>query len=345
MTFDELLATYEPRLTAAFREAIDEIRSSIVLARVIERLERGDINGAVEAMQIESEAFSALEIALQEAFNAGGTNAVVELPKVTDPQGNRVIWRFGVRNPAAEAILRELSSTMVTHITDDQRQGIRQALEAGLTRGANPRSTALDVVGRVNRVSKQREGGVIGLTRHQIAFIERARVNLASGDPELMKQYFELKTRDKRFDRTIVAAMREGKPITGDALSKVIGRLRDKNLLLRAEMLARTETMMALGSARDEAMRQQIESGKVQAQDVTPTWQTAGDNRVRHTHRSLNGQTVAFGETFVSPSGARLRYPGDPQAPISETSGCRCRLQYKIDYIGAVTRRYRAEMA
>ncbi|RVJ72229.1 phage minor head protein [Sinorhizobium medicae] len=344
MTFDELLATYEPRLAAAFREAIEEIKSSIVLARVIERLERGDVNGAVEAMQIEPEAFSALVIALQEAFNAGSTNAVGELPKVMDPQGNRVIWRFGVRNPVAEAILRELSSTMVTHITDDQRQGIRQALEQGLARGANPRSTALDVVGRQSRVTGRREGGVIGLTRYQIEFIERARIHLASGDPEQMKRHFELKTRDKRFDRTVMAAIRAEKPVAGEALTKVIGRLRDKNLLFRGEMLARTETMMALSSARDEAMRQQIEAGKVQAQDVTKVWHSADDSSVRHTHRVLNGKSVGMDEVFQSPSGAFLRFPGDPRAPIPEISGCRCRLEYKVDHIGAVVRRYRAEV-
>ncbi len=345
MTFDELLRHYETELAAAFREACDAIKSSIVLARVIERLERGDINGAVEAMQIEPEAFSALEIALQEAFNAGGTNAVGELPKVMDPQGNRVIWRFGVRNPVAEAVLRELSSTMVTHITDDQRQGIREALAQGLASGANPRATALDVVGRQNRVTGRREGGVIGLTRYQIEFIERARIHLASGDPELMNRYFELKTRDKRFDRTVMAAIRAGKPVTGETLTRIIGRLRDKNLLLRGEMLARTETMMALSSARDEAMRQQIEAGKVQAQDVTKTWRSAGDSRVRHTHRVLNGNTVGMDEVFQSPSGALLRFPGDPRAPVSEISGCRCRLEYKVDHIGAVVRRYRAEVA
>jgi hypothetical protein len=345
VTFDELLATYEPRFAAAFREAIDEIRSSVVLARVIERLERGDINGAVEAIQIEPEAFSVLEIALQEAFNAGGTNAVGELPKVMDPQGNRVIWRFGVRNPVAEAILRDLSSTMVTHITNDQREGIRQALEQGLARGANPRSTALDVVGRQSRVTGRREGGVMGLTRYQIEFIERARVHLASGDPELMNRYFELKTRDKRFDRTVMAAIKAGKPVTGETLAKIIGRLRDKNLLLRGEMLARTETMMALGSARDEAMRQQIESGKVAAQDVKKRWHSAGDSRVRHTHRVLNGQAVGVDEMFQSPSGAMLRYPGDPRAPISEISGCRCWCEYDVDYISAGLRRYRARAA
>ena len=64
MTFDELLSTYEPRLAAAFREAIETIKSTIVLGRVVERLERGDINGAVGAMQIEPEAFSALTRAM-----------------------------------------------------------------------------------------------------------------------------------------------------------------------------------------------------------------------------------------------------------------------------------------
>lgn len=343
MTFDELLDTFEPKLAAAFREAVEAIKSSIVIARVVERLERHDISGAVEAMQIEPEAFAALDLALQEAFNAGGINAVGEFPTVKDDQGNRVIWRFGVRNPSAEAILRDLSSTMVTHVTEDQKLGIRYALEQGLARGSNPRSTALDVVGRQSKITGRRGGGVIGLTRHQIEYIERARENLRSGDPDLMKQYMALKTRDRRFDRTVALAIREGKPVPLDMLSKIIGRLSDKALLLRGEMLSRTETMMALGSSRDEAMRQQIEAGKIAGQDVRKIWRSAGDSRVRHTHKALNGKSVGMDEAFVS-SGAVIRFPGDPKAPISETSGCRCRLQYKVDYIGAGVRRFRAEM-
>ncbi len=129
MTFEDLLDTYEPKLAAAFREGIEEIKSSIVLARVVERLERGDVGGAIEAMLIEPEAFAALDLALQEAFNAGGINAIGELPTIRDPNGAKVVFRFGVRNPEAERILRDLSSTMVTHITEDQREGVRYALE------------------------------------------------------------------------------------------------------------------------------------------------------------------------------------------------------------------------
>jgi hypothetical protein len=345
MTFEELLATYEPRLAGAFRQAIEEIKSGIVLRVVVERLERGDINGAIQAMHLDPEAFTALEVALTEAFNAGGINAVGELPSLAEPDGARVIWRFGVRNPVAEAILRDLSSSMVTHITEDQRQGVRFALEQGLARGANPRSTALDVVGRQNRITGRREGGVIGLTLHQIEYIERARQNLASGDPARMRQYLSLETRDKRFDRSVLKAIREGKPLSIEAQQTIVGRLHDKNLLLRGEMLARTETMMALGSAREEAMRQQIDGGKIEAQDVKKRWHSAGDNRVRHTHRVLNGQAVGINELFQSPSGAMLRFPGDPRAPINEISGCRCWCEYDVDYIAAGLRRYRARAA
>jgi hypothetical protein len=41
MTFDELLAKYEPAHAAAFRQALEEIKSGIVLRVVVERLERG----------------------------------------------------------------------------------------------------------------------------------------------------------------------------------------------------------------------------------------------------------------------------------------------------------------
>ena len=345
MTFEELLNQFEPKIAAAFREAIDDIKSAVVLARVVERLERGDINGAIRALQIEGDAFSALELALGETFNAGGINAVAALPKVTDPQGNRVIWRFGVRNPEAERLLRLQSSLLVTRITEDQREGIRYALKQGLSQGRNPRSTALDVVGRVSKVTGRREGGLIGLTQRQIEFVERARLNLLSGDPEAMKQYLQLKTRDKRFDRTVIAAIKAEKPVSAEAVSDIIGRLNDKNLQLRGEMLARTETMTALGTARDEAMRQQIEAGKVAIDDVQKIWRSASDSRVRHTHRSLSGQSVGMSGSFTSSSGATLRYPGDPSAPASEIVGCRCWLQYKVDYMGSVVRQFRAEAA
>lgn len=47
---EQLLFDLTPMLRAAFMDAIDDIRSNIVLRRIVERLERGDINGAIAAI-------------------------------------------------------------------------------------------------------------------------------------------------------------------------------------------------------------------------------------------------------------------------------------------------------
>lgn len=56
------------------------------------------------------------------------------------------------------------------------------------------------------------------------------------------------------------------------------------------------------------------------------TWVTRGDSRVRPLHRRLHGKTRRFGQDFFRwpYMGARLRYPGDPEAPLEATANCRC---------------------
>ncbi|ADH63097.1 hypothetical protein Mesil_1199 [Allomeiothermus silvanus DSM 9946] len=62
-------------------------------------------------------------------------------------------------------------------------------------------------------------------------------------------------------------------------------------------------------------------------------WLTARDNRVRvahgssrFDHRRMDGVIVPIGEFFITPSGSRLRYPGDRSlgAPAGEVVNCRC---------------------
>lgn len=334
-SFDQLLDKYEPVLKAAFLEAIADIRSRVTLKLLAERLERGDVAGALDVLHIEREAFGKLELAFAEAYNAGGIDLADGL-KLRDPQGQRIVFRFAVRNPEAEAWLAEHSATMVTRIVEDQRQGIRQALTEGLAAGQNPRRTAIDVVGRVSRVTQKREGGIIGLTAPQAEYVASARQELISGD---LGAYLARERRDKRFDGAVRKALAEGRALDAASVDRITGRYADRLLALRGEMLSRTETMMALGKSRDDAMRQAIASGKVDPMFVTKRWRSAGDDRVRHTHRALNGDEVGFYESFRSPSGATLRFPGDPEAPISETSGCRCSMEFRIDYTAQLIRR------
>ncbi|MER8471544.1 hypothetical protein [Mesorhizobium sp. M1405] len=89
------------------------------------------------------------------------------MPALRDPSGFQVVLRWDARNMAAETWLREHSAQLVTNIVADQQIAIRAAFSEGLARGTNPTRTALEVVGRINRVTGSREGGVIGLTTVQ----------------------------------------------------------------------------------------------------------------------------------------------------------------------------------
>ncbi len=348
MNLDELLAKYEPRVAQAFREAIEAIKSAAVLKTIVERLERGDITGAVDALQVEPEAFASLELALREAFNAGGVNMVQSLPSLMSPDGTRVLFQFGVRNIEAERLIREQSSTLVTNISEDQRHALRSAFETGLAAGKNPTATALDVIGRVNRVTGRREGGTIGLNARQVEFIygdKGARANLLSGDPVRMRSYLDLKTRDKRFDRSVLAAIKEGRAVDADIVTKIVGRLNDKNLQLRAETIGLEETRKALFSVRDNAIRQQIDAGKIDADLVTKTWKRSPADHPRLQHTMISGTSVQLDQPFTMPDGTQLMYPHDPDAPARHTIGCHCRVEYDIDYIAAGLRRYRVRAA
>lgn len=339
---EQLFATHDQRLLRAFLESVYALRDSIPLNVVEARLAAGDISGAIAAMNLDADAFSSFELALAETYHAGGAGEAGNLPMVKGPDGNRVVFRWGVRNPEAEAWLAQHSSTLVTRIVEDQREAIRAALAEGMSEGDNPRQTALAVVGRVNRVNGRREGGVIGITSAQERYVANARRELLSGDPEEMKSYLLRERRDKRFDAQIKRAIQAAKPLPREAVEKIVARYSDRLLALRGEMLARTETMMAIAQSRQDAIQQQINQGKLDARDVTKIWHSAKDERTRFTHRALDGVQVEMGAYFQSPSGATLRFPGDPEAPASETVGCRCWLEYKIDYIGQVVRRNKA---
>jgi len=329
--FALLLDRYHPVLRAAFLDAIADIRSQVILRLLVERLERSDVQGALDVLNIERAAFGGLEIAIAEVYNAGGIGMAEEM-RLHDPEGNRVVFRFGVRNPEAEAWLREHSSRLVTRIVEDQRVGIQLALSEGLMQGQNPRTTALDVVGRINRITGRREGGLIGLTAQQEQFVATARQQLLSGDPAQLRAYLTRERRDKRFDRAVAKAIREGKPLDRETVNRIVGRYADRLLALRGEMLARSETLTALNGARNQAMRQAIAEGKVRAEFVFKTWRATHDGRTRFTHRVLDRQRVQMDEAFVSPSGARLMFPGDPAAPAHEHVGCRCTMEMTIDF-------------
>lgn len=327
-----LIEAWAPQIARAFLEAFALVRDRAQIGLIGTMLERGDYEGSIRAVGLDPAAFRVLDTTLARAFEAGGGATATAIPANRTASGHRLDVLFNARNPEAEEWLRTHSATLISEIVDDQRTMIRQHLTAGMEKGKNPRTVALDLVGRINATTRRREGGAIGLTASQETWVRNYEAELAAGDPKALTRTL----RDKRFDRTVAKAIREGAPIPPETLAKMVAAYRNRALRYRGEAIGRTEAMAALHQAQDESFRQAIAAGQVDPRDVRKVWHSAGDRRVRDTHRILNGESVGFTQSFTSPSGARLRYPGDARAPAAEIIQCRCWCEYRIDFLANV---------
>lgn len=109
--------------------------------------------------------------------------------------------------------------------------------------------------------------------------------------------------------------------LQGDSIPKIAQRL--ENILgmdhRAAVRSARTATTAAECAGRLDTYKYAESLGiKLQKQ-----WLATLDDRTRHAHRQLDGQTVDIGKNFEI-DGYELEYPGDPKAPGYLIYNCRC---------------------
>jgi hypothetical protein len=109
-----------------------------------------------------------------------------------------------------------------------------------------------------------------------------------------------------------------------DRIQKVMGET-----LTRAKTIAQTERTRALNGTRvSEAIRQYLKDYDKAVQGhrkrpEVPVFQWVNPLRAkepRHMHVAISGDRREVGEEFLP----GLRYPGDPNAPPSETVNCHC---------------------
>jgi hypothetical protein len=327
--FEKLISAWDPVLRRAFLDSIYTMRDMAQVDHIATMLKRGDVEGALRGVGLDPVAFRAFDKSLTDAFEAGGKFTSGALPIVRLADGFKVTFQFNIRNPAAEKWLAEHSSTLVAEILDDQRSMIRDHLRAGMAAGNNPRTTALDLVGRIG-ASGRREGGVIGLTSSQEQWVRNYAAELASDNP---RAALARTLRDKRFDRAVSKAADSGEPIPADLIDKMVTSYTNRALQYRAEAIARSEAMAALHEAQDQAMQQAVDTGAISQDQVTETWHTAEDSRVRDSHDTMDGQEIAMGEIFVTGNGVELEYPGDPNGPAEEIINCRCWREFNVDFL------------
>lgn len=206
------------------------------------------------------------------------------------------------------AALQEHRLRLVQGFTQEQTQVAQTAIHRGLLDGRNP----------VAQAREFREN--IGLTPKQEAIVSNYRRLLTNQD----RAALDRKLRDARFDSTVDRSITSGVKLTPDQIDKMVGRYRERMVKLRAETIARTESMRALSTGQDAMYRQAVEEGTLGKDEVELEWVTAKDERVRPSHMVMDGQRRKIGEPFVTGLGNLLYYPRDPFGVAEDTIECRC---------------------
>ena len=319
--FEELLDRMTPAVRDAFIAAIENIRNTANLREIEEYLGAGDVDAVLGALNLQPEYFAGVRDAIDEAFVKGGQMPVSLRTSLSAIPFNRRHW-------AAEEWAQRNGSRFIVDVTESTREGVREAVVAGLQQGTGPGPLARQLVGTVNASTRKRQGGILGLTRQQAKWVMNARLELESLSPA----YFKRNARDRRFDATIRKAIKAGKPLAKADIDRIVRRYSDGLLSYRAGIVARTEAHQALNAGRMEAMRQTAENADVPLSQIEMKWQATKDLRTRDTHRGMGGQTAPFGGVFVSPNGAVMGYPGDTSrgASSSEVVACRCTVTFEI---------------
>lgn len=305
---DDLIRRMEPKVRRGFLAAVARAKQTNTLDELAELIQAGRI-----------------ETAIQAAARAGATSIADVANTVMVETGRELAQQmtaaFGVTvsfdqaNERAVRIMRDARLRLIREFTDGQRRATRDALIDGINRGLNPREQA-----RAFRSS-------IGLTQRQEAAVQNYRRLLQQNSREALTR----ELRDRRFDRTVSRAARTGEPLPESQIERMTTRYRERYLKYRSEVIGRTEALRAVNQGTEESVQQAIDEGIVNPDGTDRTWMTAGDTRVREpAHTSMHGQVRPVGEPFSSGLGNMLRYPGDPEAPASETIQCRCVVTTRI---------------
>lgn len=323
----------EDAIRKAFQQSIANMKGA-KLSDLIKAIEAKDIDAAIKILKIDRTSLSALETELNNAYYSGAELVVDKVGNVQTKVGN-VLFQFDYRSAAAERWVAEYSSKLIQEVTEEQKSLVRLALEKEIAAGTNPRTAALSLVGKVDPVTGSRVGGMIGLHPTQSQWLGKAWEELNNLDP----RYLTRGLRDPRFDSMVKKAIVDGVPLTDEQIRTIMARMEARTLKYRGDVIARTESINALRAGQHEGIKQAVEMGEVDQQDVMKEWDATMDSRTRDSHADMDGEQVGIDEPF-NVNDSLMMYPGDTSmgAAPEEVIQCRCRVSYKIDFIGKAVR-------
>lgn len=309
-----ILSQQERRIGEVFRLAINEYLNDVQMGRVIELLNQGRINEALDGL-----------IDISRATVSASQTAFIAAAEATAKfihSGNRVTIGFDQTNQRALAVMNRNKLEFIRGFEQSQRRATFLALQTGIQEGVGPREIA------------RRFRGSVGLTFNQQAAVDNYRRLLQRAGQDdlprgLQREAFSRKLRDRRHDPRIARAIRERRPLSKTEIDRMVERYRLNYIKHRAENIARTESLTSVHGGQDAALDDAIDKGSINQDEINQRWNTQRDGRERDPHAELHGTSVPWGEPWVNSIGP-IFHPGDRSADAANVINCRCARTIRI---------------
>ncbi len=299
---DEILKDQEPRIARAFIALIANMKNEVDLDELSALIESGQMS---EALALVMRSAPNIATASGIAFLAAANEAAKQIGATI----GTIVIDYDVTNHNGVNAMRANQLALVTSFTDGQRAATQAAIANGIRNGDNPRKQALAFKNSI---------GLTAAGQRAVDNYERALRGASSSA-------LGNALRNKGDDLAVARAAATGEALSDDRITRMVDRYRNRMIAHRATVIARTEALRSVNEGMDAMFEQAFLNGTLDREDTIQRWNTAADERVRGTHRTMHGQKRLIGEPFVSGAGNLLMRPGDARAPASEVIQCRCR--------------------
>ena len=207
---------------------------------------------------------------------------------------------------------------LIRDVDDGTRGTISQVVNRGLQEGWSPGKMARSI------------RGSIGLTPTQEQAVNNFRTMLENGSPDALTRAL----RDARFDDTVQGAIDGVRALSPTQIDRMVGRYEDRYLALRANTIARYESLRASNQGSSDAIQEAIDNGDLDPERVYTTWMIANDELTCPACRSIveiQPDGVPYGTPFQwAVQGKRAQRMGTVDlAPLHPD--CRCTNSFRID--------------
>lgn len=174
----------------------------------------------------------------------------------------------------------------------------------------------MTVIGQISRLAWSQAVDVPPVSRHSFVMAQLA-----------MTQNFLVRIPDEVYELVfaeITDAVNAGENVEAVAarVDQALSYTGSERWPNRARVIAQTETTRAYGAG---TLAGGMEQSRLSGRLLRKRWDTEQDERVRVSHRAVDGDVLDLGMPFYV-DGIPLMFPGDPMGPPETVINCRCDL-------------------